>query len=61
MLSFPVILVAMIYEVFTLDHYLINYEVVMQIITAVSIAFVVSYFVIKNFISYIKPSFSKII
>jgi len=26
---------------------------VMQIITAVSIAFVVSYFVIKNFISYI--------
>ena len=53
MLSFPVILVAMIYEVFTLDHYLINYEVVIQIITAVSIAFVVSYFVIKNFISYI--------
>ena len=53
MLSFPVILVAMIYEVFTLDYYLINYEVVMQIITAVSIAFVVSYFVIKNFISYI--------
>jgi len=53
MLSFPVILVAMIYEVFTLDYYLINYEVVMQIITAVSIAFIVSYFVIKNFISYI--------
>ena len=53
MLSFPVILVAMIYEVFTLDYYLINYEVVIQIITAVSIAFVVSYFVIKNFISYI--------
>ena len=53
MLSFPVILIAMIYEVFTLDYYLINYEVVMQIITAVSIAFIVSYFVIKNFISYI--------
>jgi len=53
MLSFPVILVAMIYEVFTVDYSLINYEVVMQIITAVSISFVVSYFVIKNFISYI--------
>ena len=53
MLSFPVILIAMIYELFTLDYYLINYEIVMQIITAVSIAFAVSYFVIKNFISYI--------
>ena len=52
-LSFPVIFLAMLYEIYSIDYYNIDYLIILKILISILISFLISYAVIKYFISYI--------
>ena len=52
-LAFPVILLAMLYEIYLFDFQLINIDIFLKSILAIAISFLVSFYVIKYFIYYI--------
>ena len=55
-LAFPVILLAMLYEIYLFDFQLINIDIVSKSIIAIVISFLVSFYVIKYFIYYINKT-----
>lgn len=52
-LSFPVISIAMLYKIYSLNYELINLYLVLKICLSITLSFATSYFVIKYFLSYI--------
>ena len=52
-LSFPVIFLAMSYEIYSINYYIIDYYASLKILISIIVSFLISFFVIKYFISYI--------
>ena len=52
-LSVPVIFLAMVYEIYSINYYTIDYYTFSKILVSITISFLISFFVIKYFISYI--------
>ena len=52
-LSFPVILLAMLYEIYSINYHILDYYTILKILISITISFLISYIVIKYFISYI--------
>ncbi len=52
-LSVPVILIAMLYEIYSIDYFSVNIELIFKTSVSIIISFLTSYIVIKYFISYI--------
>ena len=52
-LSVPVIFLAMVYEIYSINYYTIDYYTFSKILISITISFLISFFVIKYFISYI--------
>ena len=52
-LSVPVILLAMLYEIYSINYFTIDYYTISKILISIIISFLISFFVIKYFISYI--------
>jgi len=52
-LSVPVILIAMLYEIYSINYFSINSNLIFKTFISIIISFLVSYIVIKYFISYI--------
>ena len=52
-LSFPVIFLAMSYEIYSINYYIIDYYASLKILISIIVSFLISFFVIKYFVSYI--------
>ena len=52
-LSVPVILLAMLYEIYSINYFAIDYYIISKILISILISFLISFFVIKYFVSYI--------
>ena len=52
-LSVPAILMAMLYEIYLINYFAIDYYIISKILISITISFFISFFVIKYFISYI--------
>ena len=52
-LSFPVIFIAMLHQVYSLEYELMNINLIIKICLSITLSFAASYFVIKYFLSYI--------